>query len=115
MVKSVLGVNHSGLRDWLIQRISAVFMTVYFISLIFFLILHPDLAYYEWQGLFASTWVKVATLLCILLLLLHAWVGMWTVFTDYVTCSVLRLLLHTVVGLALVGFFFAALLILWGT
>ncbi|MEO8963914.1 MAG: succinate dehydrogenase, hydrophobic membrane anchor protein [Gammaproteobacteria bacterium] len=114
MVKSVLGVNHQGLRDWLIQRISAVYMTVYLIALVVFLIVHPDIAYYDWQSLFAEWWMKIATMMCVSLLLFHAWIGMWTVFTDYVTCSIARLTLNTLVLLALAGFFFAALLILWG-
>ena len=114
MVKSVLGVNHQGLRDWLIQRISAVVMVIYAIGLVGFLVMHPDMTYYTWLGLFAHTWVKIATILFILSLLFHAWVGMWTVFTDYVPCPVGRLFLHSIVLLALVGFFFAALLILWG-
>ncbi len=29
MVKSVLGVNHQGLRDWVIQRVSAIIMAAY--------------------------------------------------------------------------------------
>ena len=33
MVKSVLSVNHQGLRDWIIQRVSAIVMAVYFIGL----------------------------------------------------------------------------------
>lgn len=114
MVKSVLGVNHQGLSDWLIQRISAVVMTIYVIGLFSFLVRHPGLSYYDWLGLFTHSWVKIATILFLLSLMFHAWIGMWTVFTDYVTCSVARLFLHSVVLLALIGFFFAALLILWG-
>ena len=114
MVKTVLGVNHQGLRDWLFQRMSAVVMVVYVIGLVTFFVMHPNTSYYDWQGLFAHLWVKVATALVFLSLMMHAWVGMWTIFTDYVTCSVVRLVLHTIVLLALLSFFFAALLILWG-
>lgn len=114
MVKSVLGVNHQGLRDWLFQRMSAVFMTLYVIGLFIFLVCHPDLTYDDWHALFAADWMKIATLLFFLSLLFHSWVGVWTIFTDYVTCSLIRLVLNTVVVFALVGCFFAALLILWG-
>lgn len=114
MVKSVLGVNHQGLRDWFFQRISAVFMAVYVIALFLFFVFHPDMAYYEWHNLFAQLWVKIATILFFLSLLVHAWVGMWTILTDYVTCPVARLILNTVIFFGLVGCFFATLLILWG-
>jgi len=114
MVKSVLGVNHQGLRDWLFQRMSAVFMAVYVIGLLIYFVLHPEITYYDWHNLFTYLWMKAATLLFFLSLLVHAWVGMWTIFTDYVTCPVARLTLNTIVFFALTGFFFAALLILWG-
>ena len=114
MVKSILGVNHQGLRDWLIQRISALFMTIYFIGMIIFFLSHPDLSYDEWQNLFAHLWMKVTTLLFFLLLLFHTWIGIWTVVTDYITCSMMRLVVHTIVLLTLISFFLAALLILWG-
>jgi len=114
MVKSVLGVNHQGLRDWLFQRMSAVFMAVYVVGLFIYFVCHPDMAYYDWHGLFAQWWVKIATILFFLALLVHAWVGMWTIFTDYVTCPVVRLILNTVIFFGLAGCLFAALLILWG-
>ena len=114
MVKSVLGVNHQGLRDWLFQRMSAVFMIICLVALSGYLMMHSDLAYYEWHGLFAQLWVKIATILFFLSLLVHAWVGMWTVYTDYVTCPVARLVLNTVTFFGLAGCFFATLLILWG-
>ncbi len=114
MVKSVLGVNHRGLTDWLIQRISAVIMAVYSIGLIGFLMLHSGIGYDDWRGLFAHSWVKIATLLFVLALLFHTWVGMWTIVTDYVKCYVLRLTLEVLLFLALVICFLATCLILWG-
>ncbi len=114
MVKSVLGVNHQGLRDWLIQRISALVMAVYSVGMVVFFLTHSGLTYTDWRGLFMHDWVKVASLLFLVSLLFHAWVGMWTIFTDYVKCYVVRLALHVVVFLALVAFFFEGLLILWG-
>lgn len=114
MVKSVLGVNHQGLRDWFFQRMSAVYMAICVIGLLIYLVSHPDLAYYEWHGVFAQLWVKIATILFFLSLLVHAWVGVWTIYTDYITCPVARMVLNTVTFFGLVGSFFATLLILWG-
>ncbi len=113
MVKSVLGVNHQGLTDWLIQRVSAIVMVIYCVGMLVFFSMHADLAYYDWHGLFAHLWMKVATLLVLTSLLYHAWIGMWTVFTDYVKPFVLRLVLHVIVLFALVAFFFEGALILW--
>ena len=113
MVKSVLGVNHEGLTEWLVQRVSAVVMAVYFVGIIIYLALHPQLDYATWHALFACTAMKVVTLLFILSLLSHAWVGMWTVLTDYARPFVLRLFLQLTFFFVLVACFFWALLILW--
>lgn len=113
MVKTVLGVNHQGLRDWVVQRLSAVYMAVYFITLIAWLVCHPGLSYAEWHSLFGMTGMKVATMLLLTALLLHAWVGIWTIFTDYVKCAVLRAVLNSLVWLMLGACFVWGLLILW--
>jgi succinate dehydrogenase / fumarate reductase, membrane anchor subunit len=113
MVKSVLGVNHQGLRDWVIQRISAIFMAVYSLGLSFYIVCHSDLSFAEWHSLFAQEWMKIATVLFILSIMLHAWVGVWTIFTDYVKPFVLRSILNFFVLLMLVACFFWGVLILW--
>lgn len=112
MVKSVLGANQ-GLRDWVIQRASAIFMAAYSIVLILYFVLHPELSYAEWHNLFAMQFVKVFTILFIFLLMLHAWLGIWTVFTDYVKCFVIRTILNFFVLLMLFACFFWGISILW--
>ncbi len=112
MVKSVLSVAHQGFRDWVVQRLSAMVMAVYFFGLIAYLLLHPGLTFAEWHYLFSITAMKVATLLSLLLLLLHSWVGMWTVFTDYVKPYVICSVLCAIVILTLAAYFFWGLFIL---
>jgi succinate dehydrogenase / fumarate reductase membrane anchor subunit len=113
MVKSVLGVNHQGLTDWLIQRVSAIVMVFYSVGLLSYFVMNPNVDYTSWRLLFSHAWMKLATLLFILSLLFHAWVGMWTVFTDYIKPFVLRFILQLLVFLSLVSFFFISLFILW--
>lgn len=113
MVKSVLGVNHRGLRDWAIQRASAIILAFYFIGLIAFFIGHPNLTYSEWHDLFSNWWMKVATILALVSLLYHAWVGMWTVFTDYIKPFALRTIINFIVLLMLAASFIWGVLIVW--
>lgn len=113
MVKSVLGVNHQGLRDWVIQRVSAVYMAIYTISLITCIICHRGLSYAEWRGIFLPVWVKVATIIFVVSVMFHAWIGMWTIFTDYVKPFVLRCILNVLVILTLTACFIWAVMILW--
>lgn len=113
MVKSVLGVNHQGLRDWIIQRASAILMAVYSIVFVLYLISHSGLSFAEWHSLFSKEWMKIATVLFLLSLMWHAWIGIWTIFTDYIKCFVIRSILNFFVLLMLFACFFWALLILW--
>lgn len=113
MVKSVLGVNHQGLRDWIVQRISAIMMAVYTIGLTAYIVCTPGLSFAEWHTLFAQTWMKIATILVLLGLLCHAWIGMWTIFTDYVKITAIRCVLNVLVILALAACFLWGVLILW--
>src|SRR4051812_11893576 len=103
MVKSVLAVNHQGLRDWVMQRVSAIIVAVYTIGILFFFLLHPKLDFIDWRMLFNHGWMKVATLMFVASLLLHTWVGMWTIITDYVKLPWLRFALSILVFLALVA------------
>ncbi len=112
MVKSVLGSNQ-GFKEWLIQRLSAILMTIYVIGLVIFLMLHPHTAYYEWHGLFGHFWMKLATALVFLALVYHAWIGMWTIFTDYIKIVWLNWLLQGMVVVGLIACFLETLQILW--
>lgn len=111
MVKSVLGVSHQGLRDWTIQRVSAIIMLLYTVSLFLFLLCHPNLRFNQWHNLFQSSWMKVASLLFVASILYHAWIGMWTIFTDYVKPPILRVIIDFFVVILLFAAFIWALLI----
>ncbi len=114
MVKSVLGVNHRGLRDWLFQRVSAIVMSIYFLGMTTYFLWNTHLDYIDWHNLFTHVWMKVATIIFIFCLLYHTWVGMWTIVTDYIKFTSIALITHTLVFFTLVASFFWALAILWG-
>lgn len=114
MVKSILGVNHQGLRDWIIQRLSSILIALSVLGLSYYFLVNPHFSFVEWRMLFAPMGMKVLTLLVVLALAFHAWVGIWTVVTDYVKPAGLRLLIHVSVLLTLLACFFWSLLIVWG-
>jgi len=89
MVTNVTNLSRSGLYDWMIQRVSAVLLGVYFLFLLSFLILHPNLTFEQWHALFANQAMKIFSLLALGSIILHAWVGMWTITTDYLTTMAL--------------------------
>ncbi|HEX6592676.1 MAG TPA: succinate dehydrogenase, hydrophobic membrane anchor protein [Moraxellaceae bacterium] len=121
MRNSATSFSRSGLSDWLVQRVSAYILGAYFLFIVGYLLCRGDVAYADWHALMTCTATRIFTLLAVLALAAHAWVGLWTVFTDYVTerqmgpkAAVLRLILQ--VGMALVIFVYVVwgIQILWG-
>ena len=84
-IKSATGLTSSGTRDWMVQRISAVILAVYSVVLLGFFLTHGNVTFIEWSDFMTSLPMRLFSLLAILALAGHAWVGMWTVFTDYIT------------------------------
>lgn len=84
-VSSATALGRNGLHDWVIQRLSAIILGVYSVGLLGWFLLTPQIDYASWSALFDATWMRIATLLALLSLCGHAWVGMWTISTDYLT------------------------------
>lgn len=101
-------------QNWLIQRITALLMALYTLFILAYLLLHPSLNYTGWQKLFALWPMRVLSLLFLLSLFLHAWVGMRDIFMDYVHTPVIRHSLNGVVALALMVYTIWSVHILWG-
>lgn len=85
MVTSITSLGRSGLSDWMLQRVAAAVMTAYVIFITAYLMVNPDLSYEQWRGLHSSLPMRMFSLMTILSIAAHAWIGMWCVFTDYVT------------------------------
>ena len=83
MVTSVTSFSRTGLSDWLIQRVTSIILLAYFLLIAYQLMGSVD--YTAWARLFEQTWMKVFTLMAALSLAAHSWIGLWSVFTDYLT------------------------------
>lgn len=113
MVESVTSYSGNGVRDWLIQRVSAIILAVYALFLLGFFLFNPYMDYVTWGGLFAHTSMKIFSLLALLALIGHAWIGVWTVLTDYVKPYPLRIIIQVLVIVALLTYLIWGVDILW--
>lgn len=113
MIDRKLTGAHYGLKDWVIQRITAILMLIYTIALILTIILLPD-NYTQWQQFFHCTWVQLITQITVIALVIHVWVGVRDIWMDYVKPNGLRLFLHVITILWLVGCFIYSVKIIWG-
>jgi succinate dehydrogenase / fumarate reductase membrane anchor subunit len=100
---AVLSRPTHGLRDWLLQRISAIYLAGFLVFFILRIAIRPVKDFHEWHTWFAHPAMTVASTAFILAVLLHAWFGMRDIVLDYVRRLWPRLLLLSLVSLLLAG------------
>jgi len=115
VVTSATALGRSGLSDWLIQRVSAVILAIYAVGMLGWFACTPVVDHATWQGLNACLGMRIANTLALLALIAHAWIGVWTILTDYVTSrqmgatgSALRL------ALEVLAFLWLFICLVWG-
>lgn len=113
MVKTATSLGRSGLQDWLIQRISAVILAIYTAFLVIYFVAHPQLPYEQWRALFEYPAIKYSSFLALLSLVSHAWIGIWTVITDYIKAPALRLFIQIFFMIAILTCLAWGIRIIW--
>lgn len=109
---------HYGLKEWMVQRITAVIMAIYTIGLFLAVLFTPGLNYPKWVGffnfeLFAFPLGKILALLAFFSLCYHAYIGIRDIWMDYVKPTGIRLALQVFTALWLLGAAGYAAEILW--
>lgn len=92
----------SGIRSWLLQRLSAVYIAGF---LVIFLIVWggEPVSYPVWRAWVAHPLANVTLLLFLLAVFVHAWVGTRDVVVDYVKSTAARYVVLILFGLGLAG------------
>lgn len=83
----------SGLRAWMLQRLSALYLAGYALWATIFFLLNPIPDHAAWRALWAQPAMAIGATLLFMALLVHAWVGIRDVILDYVRPPLLRLAL----------------------
>jgi succinate dehydrogenase / fumarate reductase membrane anchor subunit len=119
MVTAITSMGRSGLSDWLMQRVTAVILLAYVLLVGWVLLGGVD--YASWKDLYSQTWMRVFSLMALLSLAIHAWIGLWSVFSDYLTerlwgtaGNVLRFLAQLVCAIITFTYVVWGIQILWG-
>ncbi len=114
MVERTVTGAHYGLRGWLVQRVSAGVMAAYALFMGGWVLLNWPAGYHAWTSLFSSSVVRSFTLLALLAMFMHAWVGVRDIVMDYVKPAGMRLAIYVLVILALIAYAIWSVQILWG-
>lgn len=104
-----LGSAHSGLGEWLVQRLSALYIGGFLIYLAIWFTLYPIHTYQAWLEWFGSGVIRASFGVFVISLMAHSWVGMRSVYMDYLKPVWLRFLVASVTAVGLL------VLLLWFT
>jgi succinate dehydrogenase membrane anchor subunit len=104
---------HYGLKDWLVQRVSAVLMIGYLLILVPVIFILSPQDYAAWKGIFTNQWMRIATFLFFIALFWHAWIGVRNILMDYVHHTATRLIAQILVIISLLFYLVWSAEILW--
>ena len=111
--RQVVGA-HYGLKDWLVQRVTAVVMALYTLLVLAIALVNGGVDHGLWLALFANAAFRLASFLFMVSLLYHAWIGVRDIFMDYIKPVGLRLALSAATVVLLVAYLGWTIQILWG-
>lgn len=114
MVTHVSSFGRNGVHDFILTRVTAIIMALYCFYLVGFFALTPQMTYPIWLGFWENTCNKVFTMLTLVCVLVHAWIGLWQVLTDYIKPILLRGLLQFSIITLLIVYLLTGFFILWG-
>ena len=103
----------TGLRAWLVQRMSAVYMLFFILFFLTRCVVDPPHSYPAWHDLMMSRSMSIASAVFFAALLAHAWVCLRDVILDYIHPIVYRVGLLVLVGFGLTALGVWVMRILW--
>ena len=107
------GSAHAGMLQWLWQRVTAIYLAGFVMYVVVYLNLSPIRDHTAWTAWFATGYVRLAWAIFILSILAHAWIGMRSIYLDYLHPLWLRfsVSLFTALGLLALGLWAARILL----
>ena len=112
MKRLVVGARY-GLMDWLAQRVTGIFMAGYTVIMFAATLGGVTDSREAWQAFMAHGFIRFITFLFIISLCYHAWVGVRDIWMDYIQPAAIRVTLHVLTLLALLGYAGWAIQTIW--
>ncbi|MFV9996509.1 MAG: succinate dehydrogenase, hydrophobic membrane anchor protein [Arsenophonus endosymbiont of Dermacentor nuttalli] len=113
MLVNAITLGRTGTQDWLLLRASAIIISFYTLYIVSFVVT-TELNYTVWRTFFAFRLTKIFTILTLISVLIHAWIGLWQVLTDYIKSIALRLLLQLFFIIILMAYLIYGTIVVWG-
>ena len=93
---------HYGWKDFLVQRVTGAIVLV-FVATMLVRFMTSDNSFVAWHGFMNCAAMKLLTLLTIIAVCYHAWIGVRDIWMDYIKSAGVRVLLHVLTILWLFG------------
>ncbi len=103
-----------GLRTWLLQRLTAIYMALYLLLALLVLYSHPVTGFTAWHDLFHQPVINIATIFMFASIFYHAWVGVRDILVDYVQPQPLRFMILTLVSILLLALMLWVVFLMFG-
>jgi succinate dehydrogenase / fumarate reductase membrane anchor subunit len=98
-----LGSARAGLNGWLAQRITALYLAGFSVFATLRLMLDPIADYFAWRAWLSSVAMRLALAAFLLAVIVHGWVGLRSVWMDYIHPGSWRFLASVATGLGLLA------------
>jgi succinate dehydrogenase / fumarate reductase membrane anchor subunit len=99
-----LGSAHRGMAAFLIQRITSLYLGGFTVYVVAFVLFNDQLSDYAgWAGYFSAGSVRLAWGIFFASLLAHVWVGLRSIYMDYLKPMWLRFTVSTATAFGLVA------------
>ena len=98
-----LGSARAGLYSWLAQRITALYVAGFSLFVALRLMLYPIDGYDAWRTWLSAGVMRLALTVFLIAIFVHAWVGMRSVWMDYLRPSAWRFGISLLTGLGLLA------------
>ena len=112
---------------WYTQRYTSLIILCYIIYILSFIFTNQDINFFSWSDFFLSFQVRFLSSIVFLVIVLHAFIGLWTVGTDYLTkrtlgylnislsrgADILRYIYYLIFGLLGIVYLTAIFYIIW--
>jgi succinate dehydrogenase / fumarate reductase membrane anchor subunit len=92
-----------GLRPWVIQRVSAVYMVLFTAYAVFSFFSAESIAHESWKSWLFSPFNTTVVGIFVIALLFHTWIGMRDVVLDYIHNIMLRIFILAMLLGVLIG------------
>ncbi len=101
----------SGIKDWVLQRFSGLFIFFYVYFFLFYVYLHFN--FFDIHFLFNNILFKILTLIFLLNLLIHVNIGFSLVISDYIKKIYIRIFIEYIFNIFMIYYIFFVSIFIW--